>query len=893
MSYEILYTSAPSGLKPGSSGYCTVQGSRGIPAPAVDLLESLSGYRHVFTPGSPEAKHNPVNWGHYLIRVAGRVEHVLSRVGDCDLDYTGRSNKLAHHLVVDAPTTATLPGGPAWFLSRPGLMYDQWDGTVSHLGTPRIPPPERRTAGQCAAWGGATGDAGWGGVLAESFLADPERKVFVVYAPGTNVLALFEEAIALLPEHRRWDVTFATYGAALPKTVDCLWSGLVAGSPEVAQSHRFVNALRIDLTNRMGRAAGGPLVDLARTGVSTASTRPTTHHQSNPSPHPLPAEPIYEGGYQPVPPPPGVFPAPMSSDGPEPPSLPSQRNRNRGSHRLWWILLSLSLLLLVGIGSTAVLIITRKWQPQLQEVAKSDDGRETVEGAGPAGVIVPTSPSDSPPSANDVGRAAPKEEGDGKTVDQHQEKDSKKLPGDEKADGDSKMESPVGPDSAKSDDATNSPDIPPQQKMAPPSSGDMKERPEKSDDASPREADPNDKKARKSWHTIVAERVPTIGGKPGDVTSLKFANINRVPISKVSRGNFLIPHGRDDQKTGGSYHTRGEQYFEGGVCNVFPKGALRVSSNSEFLAHPSFNEGVLSLDLKTTQAIPNSGWRECLSRGVVVLEDADSLQSVVIVLAPPTVEIAAIGALSNLVVQKNFPESIVSFTKVVSKNDIYIEDLMLSVAGEKLRPSKSNAEQLTWDVSEKTNGFIETLHLERRGIVSPNNQLKIVVKSKPDEDAIRITFANASKELTDTYNELKTFCGNRVTQSSLQALTFTNGSNGNESRIKAAETEVEELITRHFNEAKPMNQGMTDTIEEQKAASHGKFSRYMRDLRRYWANKKRIDLINREVAVVAGRIKYVARPLLASNDGNIAELPEGASDISVDLWVFGEQMSPE
>ncbi|HCS51626.1 MAG TPA: hypothetical protein DIW81_08550, partial [Planctomycetaceae bacterium] len=67
MIYELVYTSAPAGLRPGSSGYCTVQSSRGIPAPTVDLLESLSGYRHVYTAGTPEAAKNPVNYGHYLL----------------------------------------------------------------------------------------------------------------------------------------------------------------------------------------------------------------------------------------------------------------------------------------------------------------------------------------------------------------------------------------------------------------------------------------------------------------------------------------------------------------------------------------------------------------------------------------------------------------------------------------------------------------------------------------------------------------------------------------------------------------------------------------------------------------------------------------------------------
>jgi hypothetical protein len=268
MSFEILYTSAPSGLRPGSSGYCTVVSSRGVPASTVELLESLSGYRHLFPLGHPQAQLNPVNFGHYVMRISGRREHVLSRVSDFKLDYTGRSNKLAHHVVVDE--IAAVPAGPAWLLRHPGWIRDNWNGEVGLSSGNGIPAPEIRAPAPCMAWARVIGDAGWAGVVAESFLADPNRKVFLIYQPGTDVLALFDEAIALLPESKRWDVTFATFGAALPATVECLWNGVVAGSAEVDQSRKFINAMRIDLTAQNAKAQGGALVTVARTGITSA-----------------------------------------------------------------------------------------------------------------------------------------------------------------------------------------------------------------------------------------------------------------------------------------------------------------------------------------------------------------------------------------------------------------------------------------------------------------------------------------------------------------------------------------------------------------------------------------------------------------------------------------------
>ncbi len=266
MIYELLYTSAPAGLRPGSSGYCTVQSSRGIPAPTVELLESLSGYRHHFKPGTAEAQQNPVNYGHYVLRVQGRNEHILSRVSDCPLDHTGRSNKLAHHMVVHSATD--IANGPAWLLGQPGWMIERWDGDVRVRDESRQPPTGARPLSQCRAWEQATGDAGWAGVVAGAFLADPTRKVFFICPPETNLLPLFEEALSLLPAARRWDVTFSTYSAALPSTVDCIWSGIIAGSKEEHLSKRFINALRIDLPKPLGHTPEtSDLVQVARTGV--------------------------------------------------------------------------------------------------------------------------------------------------------------------------------------------------------------------------------------------------------------------------------------------------------------------------------------------------------------------------------------------------------------------------------------------------------------------------------------------------------------------------------------------------------------------------------------------------------------------------------------------------
>ena len=112
------------------------------------------------------------------------------------------------------------------------------------------------------AWQALTGDGGWAGVLAESFLADSRRTVFLVFRPGMDLLPLFVEALALLPASRRWEVDFSTYFNQLPQGVGCAWRGVLEGSDDAKNARRLPNALVLDLCNVAGQAEGGVLVHL-------------------------------------------------------------------------------------------------------------------------------------------------------------------------------------------------------------------------------------------------------------------------------------------------------------------------------------------------------------------------------------------------------------------------------------------------------------------------------------------------------------------------------------------------------------------------------------------------------------------------------------------------------
>jgi GTPase-associated protein 1, N-terminal domain type 2/GTPase-associated protein 1, middle domain len=264
MSQELHYTSVPRGLKPGSRGFCTVGQTPHMSVALADRLEALSGYQPVFPPHDPSAPLNPIVFSHLRLTIAGKTMSVLSRIGPAGLDYTGRPNKYAHHVVLEGSERPE--GGPAWLLSQPGFMQSAWEGEPREVPAGRIPPHGDHQPGAARAWQSLTGDGGWAGVLAEAFLADPRRTAFLVFRPGMDVLSLFVEALALLPAARRWDVDFSTYFTPLPQGVTCTWRSVLEGSAEAKNARRLPNALVLDLCQEIGPAKGGELVYLGRTG---------------------------------------------------------------------------------------------------------------------------------------------------------------------------------------------------------------------------------------------------------------------------------------------------------------------------------------------------------------------------------------------------------------------------------------------------------------------------------------------------------------------------------------------------------------------------------------------------------------------------------------------------
>jgi hypothetical protein len=263
MAMELIYTSAPRGLQPGTQGFCTVAATRGMSPLLMEKLESLTGYKAIFPPNDPKANLNPTAFFHYRIEVGGQIYHVVGRLGSAGLDYTGRTNKFAHFVVLEP---SELPdGGPAWLIMQPGFLKESWDGPPQYLEEPKRIPRGDSSPNICRYWQQATGDAGWGGALIESFQKNPTKPVVLLYELGDNTIPLlFAESLALLPPPDRWDVGFSTYYTNLGPGIECHWRGAPADFTDVKAVQR--SGVSIWLLSNLDPAQGGALVQSAREG---------------------------------------------------------------------------------------------------------------------------------------------------------------------------------------------------------------------------------------------------------------------------------------------------------------------------------------------------------------------------------------------------------------------------------------------------------------------------------------------------------------------------------------------------------------------------------------------------------------------------------------------------
>jgi|GEM_PF-4716008 len=264
MPHQLIFTSVPEGLQPGSRGFTTVACSAALSPPMISRLESMSVYKPAFGIGDPNARMNPVLYAYRKLQQGNDWLPVLTRSAPAGTDYSGRSNTFTHHILPSRNEIA--PAGPTWLCQQAHLFHSVWDGQPRHIENQELNIPLVDTPTEpCNAWEKISGDAGWGGALTAAHFNAPNTPVYLLYRPGTDVLSLIAESVALLPPQERWQATFNTYWTSARQDVACRWRCVMAGGPGQQSIPR--NAEVIDITQPLRRPLPGPATDAARAGL--------------------------------------------------------------------------------------------------------------------------------------------------------------------------------------------------------------------------------------------------------------------------------------------------------------------------------------------------------------------------------------------------------------------------------------------------------------------------------------------------------------------------------------------------------------------------------------------------------------------------------------------------
>lgn len=271
MPSELVITSAVKGLIPGTYGFCAVAASREMNEQTRTALNTISGYRRLSD--SDENKNNPVAFSYLLFTMGRSTLRVMSRVCDAGVDYSNRTNKLAHFLVLDEDEIKTLPEGPAALCKTNGLFVESWtDADAPHyLDERKINVVKAKDPSSVAngVWRELTNDAGWAGLLASTVAS--KRPAILLTDGSIDTLPLFEEALALLPENERWNATFSTFYTLASPNVQCQWKTLIDGAYDVKLLNNR-RALIIDLRDpkRLGNADSAALTSEERKWIIAA-----------------------------------------------------------------------------------------------------------------------------------------------------------------------------------------------------------------------------------------------------------------------------------------------------------------------------------------------------------------------------------------------------------------------------------------------------------------------------------------------------------------------------------------------------------------------------------------------------------------------------------------------
>ena len=240
--FELIYTSVPQGLLPGTRGFSTAAFTAGMPPNLIMPLENLSGYNFTFQDGTLPDELNPPCCRYIKMRFGNQLLRIASRIAPNGLDYSKRNNKIAHHWIFESADEIAQSGsGAAGLLQSSGCFAADFTGPPRELAFRKVPAvaPAKLPA---RTFQKLAGNSGWANWIVEQYRTTPEQPVYIKYPRHTDTTLLLElvrEICALLSEDEISDFTFSTYFAAAGNSVECFLRMLPDFSPLLTNIERF------------------------------------------------------------------------------------------------------------------------------------------------------------------------------------------------------------------------------------------------------------------------------------------------------------------------------------------------------------------------------------------------------------------------------------------------------------------------------------------------------------------------------------------------------------------------------------------------------------------------------------------------------------------------------
>lgn len=410
MSFQLIYTSAERGLKSGSRGFTTVAMTEGMPAHCLQLCESMSGYVHVFELNSGNYERNPVGWSHYRIKSGPNEYSVISRVSAHPKDYTGRTNKIAHHLMLEHPQELqSYANGPGDLLGSP-FFSQEWSGAPHFLPEGQHPPStQAKLDPQAGHWQAAGLPTSAAARIAQALEQGTDSPIVLLFEAGADEdrVGLIQDILDLIPPSKRWEIGFSTYYSMHPTGADIHIRACAKGTDAARRAARHPRAVVVDIgTGSIEGLQHLPEADASLNSAATSGTIPEWAREPDP---PAPQrkqeeteEPEESPQFKPLPPPRPDRPGAVRKRKPPPP--PGKARPRSSAHtsktpkELIGVLVGL--LLLLSAGGLFLMTRDKSEGPEPSAINNETDITEAATpGPEEGGGIYATPPATSSPES--------------------------------------------------------------------------------------------------------------------------------------------------------------------------------------------------------------------------------------------------------------------------------------------------------------------------------------------------------------------------------------------------------------------------------------------------------------------------------------------------------------